>query len=235
MSIVTAAVIQARMDSKRLPGKSLEKIYKDFSLIELVILRVKKASTLEKVILATSENSDCNHLAEMAEKLGVGLVRGNEEDVQSRFIKASEQFDIENIVRICADNPLVSFEAIDMLVNFFRENPKLDYAENNSFQSRFPDSFGAEIVKSSVLKKIEPLSSPEQKEHVIDYILDNLEDFSTSSLTAPDEFQSPDIKLDIDTPEDLEKMRTFCSNLPENSAPFWTMAEILKHLESLSG
>ena len=83
-----AGVIQARMGSNRLPGKSMAKVYEQFSLLEMVILRVMKAKKLDMIILATSENNNCDPLVEVADRLGILTVRGSEVDVLSRFVNA---------------------------------------------------------------------------------------------------------------------------------------------------
>lgn len=226
------AVVQARMGSARLPGKSLMKVCGEIPLLEMVLLRLKKALSLDRIVLATSENYDCDPLEGLARRLGVDVVRGSESDVLSRYVAAVESFGVESLLRVCADNPLVSFEAVDMLSDFFLSND-LDYAENKSPESGFPDGFGAEMVKGRILPLIAPLSNPRQREHVIDYIIDNPREFNTATMKAPPEFHAPEIKLDIDTAGDLARMRSLCSSLPKSNAPYWTMKEIIQKAKEL--
>ena len=60
-------IIQARIGSKRFPGKMLEKI-SNLSLIEWVIKRVKKTKKLKKIIIATTKNKNDNILKKIAKK-----------------------------------------------------------------------------------------------------------------------------------------------------------------------
>jgi|TARA_B100001971_G_scaffold197898_1_gene207043 spore coat polysaccharide biosynthesis protein SpsF len=116
-----AGVIQARMGSSRLPGKSFSKIYKGLSLLEMVILRVMKAKILDMTILTTSKESNCDPLVELADRLGIFTVRGSEIDVLSRFVEAIQQYNPDVIVRVCADNPLTDSGEIGKLVDFSKK------------------------------------------------------------------------------------------------------------------
>jgi len=116
-----AGIIQARMGSHRLPGKSMAKIYEDYGLLEMVILRVMKAKILDMTILTTSKESNCDPLVELADRLGIFTVRGSEIDVLSRFVEAIQQYNPDVIVRVCADNPLTDSGEIGKLVDFSKK------------------------------------------------------------------------------------------------------------------
>jgi spore coat polysaccharide biosynthesis protein SpsF len=222
-----AGVVQARMGSTRLPGKSLAKVYKHFALLELVLLRVQRAKTLDMVILATSEEKNCDPLEKIARRLGVLTIRGNEADVLSRFVTAIELYQPRAVVRICADNPLISSEEIDKLVAFF-EAGRFDYAANNTFECGLPDGLGCEIVASDTLVHVTgKIRKFDYREHVTSYITKHWEQFSMGWLNAEQKLRYPELKLDIDTTEDLEKMRRFCSGLAAKDAPYWNAYQIV--------
>lgn len=227
------AIVQARMGSIRFPGKSLAKVYKNFSLLEMVLLRTQKAKKLDSVILATSESKDCDCLRKIADSLRIPTIRGCENNVLMRFIKAIRKYKPHAIVRICADNPLIAFEEIDKLVIFFRSG-NYDYAENKSYAGGLPDGLGAEIVRSDILLEIAKVATPEQGEHVTKYITDNHEQYRLATLKADKNLFCPDLKLDIDTPKDFEKMKSFCRGLPEESAPYWRTREIVETAKKFS-
>jgi spore coat polysaccharide biosynthesis protein SpsF len=208
----TIIIVQARMGSTRLPGKSLMKFYKDYTIIDFVLLRCMKSILASKVILATSENSDCDLLVERAEELGCEVVRGDENDVLSRFITAIEIYNPDNIVRVCADNPFISWEEVDKLIFFFNNN-NFDYASNSNIEiCGLPDGFGAEIVAADILNKFYNKCSNSQKEHVTKYILENSDKFKIGYLKADNELLFPRIKLDIDTVEDFHKIQDLYKN-----------------------
>ena len=84
--VSVAAIIQARMESERLPGKSLKKVFKNLSLLELVIRRVSASKNIDLVVLATSINRDCDPLVDLANRMSISVVRGSEADVLGRFV-----------------------------------------------------------------------------------------------------------------------------------------------------
>jgi spore coat polysaccharide biosynthesis protein SpsF len=229
-----AAIVQARMGSSRLPGKSIAKVYKDFSLLEMVLLRVLKAIKLDLVILATSEEKDCDPLEKISSRIGVIVVRGSETDVLSRFVKAINIYKPRAVVRVCADNPLIAPGEIDKLVTFFEDN-SFDYVANNTPECGLPDGLGCEIVRADLLAYIANKTEKQEfREHVTSYITSHQEKFLLGSLKADQNLWYPELKLDIDTQADLEKMQRFCSLLPEDKAPYWTAYEIVMNAKSMS-
>jgi len=222
-----ACIIQARMDSTRLPGKSLIEVYEGFSLLEIIFSRIKKAKNIDIIILATSYKKNCDPLADLAGRMDVSVVRGSETDVLDRFAKAIDIYHPESIVRVCADNPLVSPEEIDRLVEFYRKED-LDYATNSARQCGLPDGLGSEIVKASVLKKISDSTEVQKyREHVTLYIIEHKEKFRVGQLHALPNLFFPEARLDIDTQKDLENMKLFLSQLPREKAPFWSSQDIV--------
>ena len=230
MGSSVACIVQARMGSTRLPGKSLAKVYKNYSLLELVLRRVKSSKKSDLTILATSLDENCDELEVLAEKIGIITIRGSEEDVLGRFDKAIDIYKPESVVRICADNPLVSPEEIDRLIFFFQHGD-FDYAANNTIECGLPDGLGCEIVKSEILKRISRIVEKQYyREHVTTYITSHQNKYNIGWLMTSENNCYPETKLDIDTFEDLERMRRFCKELPLNRVPFWTTAEIVSQI-----
>ena len=104
-----AAIIQARMGSTRLPGKTLAKIGGK-PLLQLLVERVQASSLIDEVIIATTLKSQDDVLAELGQKLGVKCFRGSEEDVLDRVYQAANQYGAEHIARVTPDCPLLRFE-----------------------------------------------------------------------------------------------------------------------------
>ena len=223
------AIIQARMGSMRLPGKSLMDIAGK-PLLWYVIERVKRVGEVQEVILATSVNPENDPLCQIASECGIQVYRGSETDVLSRFVETGKKFDADVIVRICADNPLVDTGEIDRIVGIHRLNG-CDYSFNHvpDGTNNYPDGLGAEVINAGVLYRISNLSlTSEEREHVTLHILKNPDTFSIQSCQAPPEIIGPDIKLDIDTPEDFSRMKGFIESLPDVRKPLWTAAEIVR-------
>lgn len=216
------------MGSTRLPGKSLMKIFGEYTLIEMVLRRMMASVKSSCVVLATSVAADCGRLAEKAKSLNCEVVRGDEKDVLSRFAAVYRQYKPENIVRVCADNPFIAPSEIDKLIVFF-ENNELDYACNKIPESGLPDGFGAEIIKGHIIDEIDKTAKEQlDREHVTKYVVDRPEIYRHGLLKAEKNLFYPDIKLDIDTPEDFKKITGICSYLRPEKAPLWSCEEIIE-------
>src|SRR3989344_267840 len=84
------AIIQARMGSLRLPGKVLKKVLGK-TLLEHLILRVKRARGLDKIIVATTTSKKDAPIATLATRCGVGCFRGSENDVLDRYYQSAKR------------------------------------------------------------------------------------------------------------------------------------------------
>ena len=137
-------------------------------------------------------------------------------------------FKADSIVRVCCDNPLIAPEEIDRLIEFFE---KILRTENNiddqlyafNFASKmgngYPDGFGAEILSRILLEKLANLDHElASREHVTKYIWDHPDQFMIRTFSAPKEIAYPSVKLDVDSQEDLNKMRSLCVGLNKESS-----------------
>ena len=114
-------------------------------------------------------------LAKVASEYNIETFFGSEDDVLSRFYKATKDLNPTNIIRICADNPLIDGDELDRLINFF-EIHSYDYAFNNTYlmDNEYADGFGAEILSFKTLESLYSLSKSNQhREHVTKYIIYN--------------------------------------------------------------
>ena len=229
----TVAIIQARLGSTRLPGKMLMDL-SGHPVIHWVIERVKRASKVEQVILATTDRELDDPLAEYAEKSGIIVFRGKEEDVLGRFAQAVKLVDASFVIRVCADNPFVDPDIIDYAVTAFKAS-EYDYMYNHipRGKCKYPDGLGIEIFKRDILEMLNQITqSQKHREHLTSYLWDNTNRFSMSNVDCPEYWDAREqpIKLDIDTAEDLEKMQKLSTSLTINS----TAAEIINAWRSLN-
>lgn len=204
----TAAVIQARMGSVRFPGKMLARLG-THNVLEWVIFRLRRALTINQIVLATSILSRDDPLAELAVREGIVVYRGSEADVLGRFVCAGELVNADAIVRVCADNPFIDPVEVDRLVHFFQEHP-VDYACNhqNRLDSGYADGFGAEILSSALLKRIAKASvDARHREHVTLFVWDNDSKYEIASIPAPAGLAYPELRFDVDTPDDLKNLQ----------------------------
>jgi spore coat polysaccharide biosynthesis protein SpsF len=227
----TILIIQARMGSHRLPGKSLMPVWKDLSLLELVLRRITRSKIPKDIILATSTRKIDDRLIPVAERCGVKVIRGSEEDVLGRFVQAYNAYPADAIVRAAADNPFLDPEMIDNLITFFWENQPCDYASNLGPVSGHPDGVGVEMVSAETLKRLDTEAKDMRyREHVVTWLHGN-RDYTSKLLCALPKFHRPGYRLDIDFPEDLVFVRELAKRLPQKTGPYWTTADIVKTLD----
>ncbi len=222
----TIAIVQVRMNSQRLPGKALMPLA-GLPLLQMLLLRLGKAKSVDRLVVATSTAQNDDALASMCKEMKIACVRGSESDVLGRFIYALEEHPATAAVRICADNPLTDPELVDDLIkHFYRGN--FDYAYNNFPECGYPDGVGAEIVSAKILRQVaHKAQEPQDREHVTLYIKRHAGEFRIGRISTPAHLHRPEIRLDVDHPEDLRFLRTLCEVLPPASMPFWTTAEII--------
>ena len=157
-------IIQARLNSSRFPNKVLKKI-NGKSLIEILLIRLKKSKYIERIIVASSKNFINQELEDICNKNNIFCYRGSENNVLNRFIKINESFPSKYIARITADCPLIDPETLDNIFEKFIKL-KVDFISNNDPPS-FPDGFDIEIFKSYLLNKVSNYKTNlYDKEHV---------------------------------------------------------------------
>ncbi|MBI2251215.1 MAG: spore coat biosynthesis protein F [Armatimonadetes bacterium] len=208
------ACIQARMGSKRFPGKVMALI-SGKPLIAHIIQRLKKSREIEKIVLAASEMKENDILEEIAKKEKIDIFRGRENNVLERFYGVIKKYNPRHIVRICADNPLIDAGEIDKIIHHHIKS-KADYSFNHipAMNNNYPDGLGAEIFKSNIISEIYKKTKIKRHlEHINEYIWDNLKKFHVETLKAPSEIAYPEIKLDVDTKKDLNFIRDIYKNL----------------------
>lgn len=202
------AIIQARMGSTRLPGKMSMEIA-NHPIISWVIKRVKKSKKIDGIYLATTNLREDDFLEKIGLTLGIKVYRGSELNVLSRYSTIFNKLNPNYLIRICADNPLISSSQIDKAINYIVKND-FDYVFNHiPFENNnYVDGVGAEVLNSNTCKTIfEKSYTKEHLEHVTKYIYENREIFKFSTIKAPIEYSYPNISLDIDTIEDFDYLK----------------------------
>jgi len=194
------------MGSSRLPNKMLLHLH-GFPICEWVYKRVLDSKKVDKIIFAIPDIKKDDVLAHYLKSINVRVFRGNENDLVERFHQAASHEGADIIIRICADNPLICGSEIDRLIDFFKVE-SCDYAYNHiPRKNKYPDGLGAEICSMQLLDKInENAVTSDHREHLFNYIWGNQDNFSIKTFEPPDEIAYPDLKLDIDTIEDYQRL-----------------------------
>jgi len=201
------AIIQARMASTRLPGKVLADISGQPMLVH-VVERVNSASSLSRVVVATTTDASDEPIAQLCAERGYSCLRGHPIDVLDRYVQSAREFDAEIIVRITADCPLMDPALIDRTVSAFIEaDPPADFAANR-FPGRrvYPIGEDVEVCSIAALEKAwREADQPDQREHVMPYLYQVEGRFRVVFLESKRDLG--DLRWTVDTAEDLAFVR----------------------------
>ena len=228
-------IIQARMGSTRLPGKILKPFYGGKTLLETLLENLHKVNGV-KVIVATSVNENNDQLETFLRERNELVYRGSENDVLDRFIKAAEENNVEGIVRICSDNPFMDWHGVAKLV----EKAKTSDADYIGFRINEKPSilthfgFWGEFVTLNALKRVystTDLGTPAH-EHVTFHVYKHPEEYKCEWIAGPDFLEGrDDIRLTIDTPDDLQNALKVYSDLKSKDDNF-TLKDVVEYLDA---
>ena len=222
----TVAIVQARMGSTRLPGKVLADLC-GAPLLQRQLERVRRATSLDRVVVATSTDETDLPIAELCESLDVPCFRGDLNNVLARFLGAISEFNPEVVVRITADCPLISPSVIDSIVHSFFESD-CDYL-SNTLDPTFPDGVDVEVVRVRALRALARLDTDiHEREHVTLGIYRRPEQFVVRNFTGNPDLSN--LRWTVDSPEDLEFVRWVYTELFYTN-PNFDLAEIIELLE----
>jgi spore coat polysaccharide biosynthesis protein SpsF len=220
----TVAIIEARMSSTRLPGKVLRPILGK-PMLELLVERLERARQLDHIVIATTTNPGDRAIAELCRHLGIGCFRGSEDDVLDRVLRAAQHAQADVIVEITGDCPLIDPDIVDELVDVFKNNG-FDYVSNNR-ERTYPLGLDTQVFPTKVLEEVARLTQdPVDHEHVSLYIYEHPERFRLHNVPGDLPERYRDIRLTVDTAEDLALIAQIYESLYP-AKPAFTLRDVL--------
>ena len=207
MSAVVA-IVQARMGSSRLPGKVLLDIA-GAPMLWHVVQRARRATTLDRVLVATSTATADDAVATWCVTTGVECFRGSEPDVLDRYYQAATQAGADVVVRLTADCPLLDPAVIDRVVTCFLTG-SYDYVSNVA-PPTFPDGLDTEVFYLAALQRAwQEAHKPSEREHVTPYLRQHPEFFRLGNVTHSTDLSA--LRWTVDEPADLAFVRAVYSS-----------------------
>jgi spore coat polysaccharide biosynthesis protein SpsF len=222
-------IIQARMGSTRLPGKSMMDLA-GAPLVGRIIERVKRCKQIDDIVLAIPDTKQDLVLKVLGESYGVKVFCGSENDVLERFYQAALWSNADIVGRLPADNPVPEPSEIDRIVlhhlSLSLPGFSSNLAEINN--SQYPDGIGAEVFDFLLLREARNKNTdPRLREHV--HL--NFYDYQTSqavnnkwcpvsTITCPKEFRRPDLVLDVNTKGQYDFMKKLYYDLYSKNPNF---------------
>ena len=211
------AIIQARMGSTRLPGKTLQDLAGK-SVLMRVVERVRRMQRIDDLAIATTVNDQDDLIEKTCQENGVLAFRGNGEDVLDRYYRAACSFQADAVVRITADCPLIDPEVSDLVIQQFLDR-KPDYA-CNVLRRTYPRGLDTEVMSVLALEQAwQRAKEPYQRVHVTPYIYQHPESFVLLSVTGQEDHSKH--RWTLDTPEDMQFLRMLYAKLPSSHDFGW--------------
>lgn len=210
-------IIQARMHSTRLPNKVLMPIpFKTGKpILQWISDELQRSKFINKIVVATSKNSENDLLEKFCRERKVHCFRGEEENVLSRYIHLArtEQFDV--MVRLTGDNPIVDIKILDKVIEYHLQNSN-DY----TYSVGLPLGMNFEVVKPVALADLKGRElSKAENEHVTLFIRNK--GGYKKGVYIHEEKQVPLEKLrtTIDYSSDFLLLSTILSQVDEGDSP----------------
>ena len=202
----TVCIIQARMNSKRLPGKVLLPL-NGHTVIGEVLTRCKRIPGVDEVVCATTMLATDQVLADEAAKY-CKVVTGSENDVLWRYLYTAQLVGADIIMRITGDCPLISPELCGQVLEDFKAT-EADYGSNIEPRT-FPRGLDCEVFTFDILKRAhEHATVHEGREHVTPWIQAN----ARKKVSVQSKWHLEG-RLCIDTKSDYEVIRAHFDNEP---------------------
>ncbi len=195
------AIIQARMGSTRLPGKTLLPLAGE-PMLARVVNRTRQAKRVEGTVVATTNSPLDEAIVDLCRSRGWIVERGSEEDVLSRYYEAARKHGANPVVRITSDCPLIDPSLVDQAIEAFSQG-RWDYASNTLEPRTYPRGLDVEVISFHALERaFREDKDPAWREHVTPYIHRNPGLFALLRLACKEDFSR--YRWTVDTREDYE-------------------------------
>ncbi|GAA5095571.1 hypothetical protein GCM10025760_28080 [Microbacterium yannicii] len=224
MNARVVAVIQARMGSTRLPGKVLREL-DGRPVLDWVVSAALSAREVDDVVVATSALTADDPIAAWGRERGVGVVRGSDSDVLSRFALAAAETRADAVVRLTADCPLLDAVLIDQVIAVWRGDPGLGYVAT-TLNRTLPRGLDVELVSREVLDEMDRTAVGYDRIHVTSraYSVDSVVP-RAGIIVAP---ASSHLRVTLDVEEDAALLDALVPLLPR--PPRWR--DVVRILEA---
>tara|TARA_B110000008_G_C16810693_1_gene500657 strand:- start:128 stop:862 length:735 start_codon:yes stop_codon:yes gene_type:complete len=223
------ATIEARMTSKRLPGKVMLPVLNK-PILHFLVERLKNVPSIDDIILATTINETDDILVQFAKDENINWFRGSEDNVMLRVIEAASSANADIVVEITGDCPIIDPKIIEQSILMFKAN-NADYVSNAIIRS-FPDGMDTQVFLLDTLKKSFLMTNdPLDHEHVTLHIRNNPDIFTRINIVAPPELEWPNLGLTLDERDDYNLLKKVIEHF-EHNKPLFECIDVVNFLRN---
>ena len=201
------AILLARMDSKRLPGKHMLPVG-DLPIISHLLKRLCKGTQYE-IVLATSDRPVDAPLIEWATDKNLSVFTGDAFDIRKRVIDCALHFQASHFARVNADSPFVDHLLLDKAFEIMA-NDKVDLC-TNLFPRSFPYGYSVEVFKTTTFVDALPFNT--ELENITSFFYSHAQQFHIHNISSGVE-DLTSLRMTVDTAEDLDIIRSLFKSHP---------------------
>lgn len=201
---MTAVVVQSRLGSTRLPLKALLPL--GGATLTDQVLRRLGSLPVDGLVLATDEASAAA-LDPIAARNGFELLVGPAEDVLARYCLAVRRYGIDLVLRATGDNPLVSTELANLLLERRASASAIARESDYAAFVGMPLGMGIEAISArALLRADKEAREASEREHVCPYLYNHPDIFAIDRGDAPEAYRMPGARLTVDTLSDYDRV-----------------------------
>jgi len=220
-----AAVVACRVYSERLYAKPLQKIGR-LTILEHSLRQLRTSKFIDEIVLAISKKQGNEIFVNFAKKNEIKFVVGDDVDVLQRLIDGAKYVDAKIVFRVTSENPYLYWEGIDSLIESHLKG-KHDF----SYIEDLPIGSGFEVINLNALEKSHFHGLKKHRSELCSlYIFEHKNKFKINNQKPPKQLQKPNIRLTVDTPEDLLVARNIYHSLATKNKPI-SLFKIITLLE----
>ncbi|MDD4975389.1 MAG: glycosyltransferase family protein [Bacteriovorax sp.] len=202
-------ISQARTTSTRLPRKVLMKL-DGITILEHHLNRLKWSNL--PVFVATTINKSDNEIVSLCEKLSVPYHRGSEDDVLSRFYECAVKYNLDVIVRVTSDCPLIDGNLIREGVDKYLATGFETYV-SNCIERTYPRGFDFEVFSFKALEKaFKNANEKFEREHVTPFIRNSDKNENISIINLLRAKNAGQFRITLDEEDDFKLIKMLIEN-----------------------
>ncbi len=181
--------------------------------LERLFERLRRVNGAPLIVLATTTMAGDDVIADyVSASPDIKLWRGSEQDVLKRYADAARHFDIDPIVRITSDCPLMEPTCIEAVLSAYHALPGCQYADN-VVPRTFPHGYDVQALSRGALEAADREATlPADREHVGPFVIRHAERFPAAHVTSSG-VPCADLRITLDYPEDLILIRAIYESL----------------------
>ena len=221
------AALACRNSGTRLYAKPLQKLHGDHSILDQIIVALKRLPAIDEIVLGIAEGKANLGFVDVAEAHGIGYVVGDEQDVLMRLIQCGRAGKASDVFRVTTECPWFAYGLLEPV---WRQHQ----ARGNDItvSDRLPEGLNFEIYSLEALQRAHDRgTSKDRSEYCSNYPRTHPAEFRTTVFLPRRAEQRMDLRVTVDYPEDLIVAREI-ARACASSLPLVPAREIIRFLDA---